>query len=341
MRSTALTQQLCDFFENYLPQVREYSRNTILSYQDTFRLLMDYMESKRKIKPYSLDYKHLSDDVILDFLKWLRTERNCSASTCNQRMTAISSFFKYASRKNIAALKICNQLLDLPTKKAHHNLLSYFTVEEMQVLLQMPNPQRKLDRRDLVLLSLLYDSGARAQEICNLKTGDIRFSRPAAIRLLGKGEKTRIVPLTEKPAQMARQFISELNRSQKADSNTLLFSSQTNKPITPACVRYLLSKYVAKAKATRPDLFQADAYSPHSIRHSKAVHMLEAGVDLIYIRDFLGHVSVQTTEIYATVSSALVDKALRERKIPEVTTDRLPMPVPDKNIPGFLKRQPR
>ena len=296
MKTTSFSQHLGTYFDEYLPNVRNYSPNTIASYQDTFRLLLEYMAEHQHIKPYLLDYKHFSDKVILSFLNWLETHRNCSPSTRNQRLSAISAFFKYASQRSISALKICSNIASIPPKKTPRHIFSYFSVEELRVLLQMPDPRKPLERRDIVLLSLLYDSGARAQELCGIRVGDIRFSNPASVLLHGKGGKSRVVPLMSRPTRILQQFIAE-RKFGTAEKDAPLFLNQRGEPITPACIRNVICKYISRAKNIRPDLFNESSYSPHSFRHSKAVHLLEAGTELVYIRDFLGHVSVQTTEI--------------------------------------------
>ncbi|MFR2559673.1 MAG: tyrosine-type recombinase/integrase [Oscillospiraceae bacterium] len=324
-------------FDEYLPNVRNYSPNTIASYQDTFRLLLEYMAEQQHIKPYLLDYKHFSDKVILSFLNWLETHRNCSPSTRNQRLSAISAFFKYASQRSISALKICSNIASIPPKKTPRHIFSYFSVEELRVLLQMPDPRKPLERRDIVLLSLLYDSGARAQELCGIRVGDIRFSNPASVLLHGKGGKSRVVPLMNRPTRILQQFIAE-RKFGTAEKDAPLFLNQRGEPITPACIRNVICKYISRAKNIRPDLFNESSYSPHSFRHSKAVHLLEAGTELVYIRDFLGHVSVQTTEIYATVSQSMLNSVLRNRSIPKVLNVDL-NEISHDAIPDYLRKK--
>lgn len=337
MKQTLFSQHLGLYFEEYLPNVRSYSPNTIASYQDAFRLLLEYMAEERHIKPYLLDYKHFSDKVILSYLDWLGTHRNCGTSTRNQRLSAISAFFKYASRRSILALKICSSIANIPAKKSPRHVFSYFSVQELGILLQMPNPRKPLERRDIVLLSLLYDSGARAQELCDIHVNDIRFGNPASVRLHGKGGKTRIVPLMSQSARLLRQYISE-RKTETGGKDLPLFMNQRGEAITPACIRNIICKYVSRAKKVRPDLFCEASYSPHSFRHSKAVHLLEAGTELIYIRDFLGHASIQTTEIYATVSQSVLMKTLCDRDISALHPVILEE-VSDDFVPTYLKRK--
>ena len=297
------------------------------------------MLEKHGVKPYLLDYKHLTESRVLDFLRWLEVERNCCASTCNQRLSALSAFLKYASMRSTPALQACITVASIPQKKVTRKPFSYFSVEELGLLFQMPNIRKKLGCRDLVLLCVLYDSGARAQELCDLTVMDVHFSKQPYLVLHGKGGKTRSIPLMERPAKMLKDYIAQ-NKTIITAKNTSIFFNQRGEPITPACIRNLIQKYVREARNSRPDLFQADAYSPHSMRHSKAVHMLEAGVDMVFIRDFLGHASIQTTEIYATVSQALLNKTLRERKLPSLCPNGETKHDPDL-IPDYLKRKRR
>ena len=337
MKVTPFSKHLCTYIEEYLPNVRNYSTNTILSYQDSFRLLEEYMLEKHGVKPYLLDYKHFTEARILDFLEWLETERNCCASTCNQRLSALSAFLKYASMRSTPALQACITVANIPQKKVSRKPFSYFSVEELGLLFQMPDLRKDLGRRDLVLLCVLYDSGARAQELCDLTVKDVHFSKQPYVILHGKGGKTRFVPLMERPAKMLKDHIAR-SKTVTTAKNSPIFFNQRGEPITPACIRNLIQKYVSKAQSSRPDLFQADTYSPHSMRHSKAVHMLEAGVDMVFIRDFLGHASIQTTEIYASVSQALLNKTLRARKLPALYPNEETEYIPDL-IPDYLKRK--
>lgn len=339
MKVASFSKHLCTYIEEHLPNVRNYSDNTILSYQDAFRLLEEYMLEKHGVKPYLLDYKHLTESRVLDFLRWLEVERNCCASTCNQRLSALSAFLKYASMRSTPALQACITVASIPQKKVTRKPFSYFSVEELGLLFQMPNIRKKLGCRDLVLLCVLYDSGARAQELCDLTVMDVHFSKQPYLVLHGKGGKTRSIPLMERPAKMLKDYIAQ-NKTIITAKNTSIFFNQRGEPITPACIRNLIQKYVREARNSRPDMFQADAYSPHSMRHSKAVHMLEAGVDMVFIRDFLGHASIQTTEIYATVSQALLNKTLRERNLPSLCPNGETKHDPDL-IPDYLKRKRR
>lgn len=166
---------------------------------------------------------------------------------------------------------------------------------------------------------------------------DIRFGNPTTVLLHGKGGKDRIVPLMSRPTKLLRQFISE-RKVETNEKDAPLFISQRGEPITPACIRNVIYKYVSRAKRVRPDLFNERSYSPHSFRHSKAVHLLEGGEELACIRDFLGHASIQTTEIYATVSQAMLSNTLRNRDVSKSPCGSLDEALPD-TVPNYLKRK--
>lgn len=337
MKKTKFMKQLATYFETFLPLNRQCSQNTISSYADGFILFFEYFEVKQGKAHYLIDYKDLTPEVFDEYILWMQCEKRYSPASQKQRISALTSFLKYASRREIAAIPALNSISESRTPKIPKVHFPYFTGEEMKLLLHIPQCNRKSGSRDMVLLSLLYDSGARAQEMCDLCVGDITFGKTSKIRLYGKGNKTREVPVSSDVVELLRYYLRENDIALTKERNRPLFSSQRNSKMTTACIRNLVKKYVTLAKAQNPSLFLMGQYSPHSFRHSKAVHMVEAGIPLIYIRDFLGHESVKTTEIYAKISQATVSKILSNRDIPrsEVT---IPGSTSDKayNIPHFL-----
>ena len=270
-----------------------------------------------------------------EFLLWMMNTRKYSPTSIRQRMTAITSFLKYASRREMAAVSAYTSAVSAERPSISRTQFPYFMLEEMRILLTLPNPDKYLGDRDLVLLSLLYEAGARAQEVCNLCAGDIRFGKPTKIKLHGKGNKSREVPISDDVADLLRYHLKRHSINGTENRELPLFSSQTNTKMTTACIRSIVKKYVDIAKSTYPSLFPEKNYSPHSFRHSKAVHMVEAGVNLIYIRNFLGHVSITSTEIYARVGQAAVTKALTERKIPRLSGS-IPQEKNQCALPSFI-----
>jgi site-specific recombinase XerD len=239
----------------------------------------------------------------------------------------------------MSALPAFTAVVGTEKPKPAHKPFPYFTLEEMGILLHLPDSERKTEKRDLVLLSVFYETAARAQELCDLKVGDIRFGAVTRARLIGKGKKTREVPISEDVADLLRYFIKVNQLDGKRDEP--LFLSQLGGKMTTACVRNLVNKYVGKAKAEHPKLFNEPQYSPHSFRHSKAVHMVESGTQLIYIRNFLGHVSVKSTEVYARIGQAALTKMLIERGKSNPYTEPAVEKKSVEKYPHFLERARR
>jgi len=326
MKKAALViNVLAEYFGSYLPSAKGLSLNTIISYQYTFQLLFQYLYDKKTIPPETVIFQALSNGVILEYLNWLETERGCSARTRNQRLSVIKAFAKYAMRHNMAeALAFGSEAINLPKKQVHkNNDVAYFTLEEMEVLLKMPDPGTKIGQRDMTLMSVLYASGARAQELCDLTVNDVRFGEKTSLRLVGKRNKARTVTIVQDCSLLLHDHLKKKGCLACSGDARLrhVFSSQTNEHMTVSCVEEIVKKHVLSAITARPDLFRRRSYSPHSFRHSIAVHMLEGGVPLPVIKNFLGHSSIESTLIYATVTPELANKYLREKglraKLPE------------------------
>lgn len=293
---SSLTALITAFFSAYLPKVAGYSENTIQSYRDTFVLLFSFADGKHLCPRGRVSIDIFSSKNILAFLEWLETSRNASVSTRNQRLAALKSFCKYASSNAVEYLDIFQQVLDIRPKKGATKTVDYLSVDAVALLLKQPDPGTNNGIRDLALLSLLYESGCRVQEIIDVKLGSISFSVPATVTVAGKGSKIRIVPLSANLAAIICRYVKTYLIS---DPGQHLFTSHRKEPLTRSGVAYILRKHAEKARKEEPALFGSTNVHPHVLRHSKAMHLLESGVNLIYIRDFLGHSSVTTTEIYA------------------------------------------
>jgi site-specific recombinase XerD len=311
MKQTLFIRQLSAYFDTHLPNVRHCSPNTIASYADAFTLFFKFMQEEKGIAHNKLDYKNFTPITLEEYTLWLLRERNYSAASVKQRLTALNSFMKYASRREMAALTAYTVVAETEKPKGTQSPFPYFTLDEIRILLRLPNHNKRIEKRDMVLLSLLYDSAARAQEMCDLKVGDIRFGTITKVKLLGKGGKAREVPISNDVSKLLRYHLKE--NELEAQRDQPLFSSQLGGKMTTACIRNLVDKYVSRAKEAHPTLFLERKYSPHSFRHSKSVHMVESGTQLIYIRNFLGHASVKSTEVYARIGQDALVKMLLER----------------------------
>lgn len=318
MRTNSFQQLLSSYFLKYIPERTGYSSNTIKSYRDTFILLFQYHESLNKpLAKISLE--KISLKYIENFLVWLECEKKYSASSINQRLAAIHAFFKYVQKEHPEYIELCTLVLSIKSKKISVVPMNYFSVEAIKLLLSLPDSRSTEGRRDLAILTLLYDSGARVQELADLTFGDVRTMKPATAKLIGKGNKARIIPIMPQTLAVINAYISDCKRKMGAIYSQPLFFNKSGEKLTRAGIAYILEKYVDSARNIRQDLFPCKV-SPHTMRHSKSMHLLEGGVNLIYIRDFLGHASVVTTEIYAKSNPEVKRKAIEvasQNVIPE------------------------
>jgi site-specific recombinase XerD len=190
------------------------------------------------------------------------------------------------------------KILNIPFKKKPRPTVSYLTKEEMKLVFDQPDVHNRRGRRDLALMAILYDTDTRVQELIDLCVKDIRIHPPATVTLTGKGSKTRCVPIMGNTVQLISKYMDDFNLKSNGRQQSPLFFNSRGEKFTRPGICYILNKYFAKAKKSKPEILLSDRIHPHMLRHAKAVHMLEAGVNLIHIRDFLGHVSITTTEIY-------------------------------------------
>lgn len=321
MKPTDFSIHLTTFLSDYLPIPKNVSRNTIKSYRDTFKLLILFCEKEEAIPTEKLTMKKLSSELIERFLNWLETERKSSISTRNLRLTAIHSFFRYAQSESPESLYHYQKVLAIPVKKKRQAMVEHLSPEGIKVLLEQPDKSTAQGRRDLTLMSLMYDSGARVQEIIDLTVKDfISGSNPVLI-LTGKGNKTRRVPIMKNTAVLVEKYISENKLDLAHKTSYPLFTNKQHNKLTKEGVSYIINKYAVMAHESSDKV--PEKVRCHMLRHSKAVHLLQAGVNLIYIRDFLGHSDIKTTEIYARADAELKRKAL-ENAYPDLVDSNLP-----------------
>lgn len=329
-----------DYFEIYLPYSRGLSLNTINSYKQSFILLMRFMLEKKDIVASSIQFSDLTYETLLEFFNWLETDRLCKPTTRNQRLSAISAFSEYAQNRDFDAASVFRSaIIKIPIKKSISKQRAVFSREEIKILLNLPDENYETGLRNKVLLSLMYATGARAQEICDLKVKDIRMNDSStSVTLIGKSSKTRQVGISKRLADTLHRYIVHRHIEKYPEKH--IFSSQTHEQMTISCIEGIYKKYIVMAKNQNPSLFHADSYPPHSMRHSTACHLLEAGVDIITIKNILGHVSVQTTQIYAEMSQDTVDKKLKEWNETWFGDDqKIDVKKATNNIPEFLKKR--
>lgn len=335
MKDNNFSKYLSYFLSKYLPGQRNASTHTIASYRDVFKLFLIFCESAKSIKPEKIKTSDLSKELILQFLDWLEIERKCSIPTRNQRLAVIHSFVHYVQKESPENLFEFKKILSISNKKYPRTLVPYLTGQEMKILLSQPNTSTTEGFRDAILLSVLYDTGSRVQELIDIRIKDVRLSSPAVIRLYGKGRKIRQVPLMSKTSEVLSLYLEmKQYHSGISKGDNYLFVNQKKQQLSRWGISYILNKYVEKAKG---DLgFNVDfPVTPHALRHSKAMHLLQSGVNLIYIRDFLGHVDCSTTEVYARADSEMKRKAI-EKAYVNLLPDTVPKWEEDGNLMKWL-----
>jgi Site-specific recombinase XerD len=296
------------YFGEYLPHHKGVSENTLRSYRDTFVQIIEYLGSIHKIPCSKISFENFTRDRILGFLDYLEIERKVSPSTRNQRLAAIHSFFHFIQRNELSYFSQCAEILAIEFKKTPEPVIEYLSIEEQQFLFSLPDVNNHHEIRDLAILTTLYETGARVQELIDLRLGSISLYSCPTIILNGKGNKTRTVPIGSDTASILKNYIREYAII-KAEQH--LFTNSRQNCLTRVGVQYIINKYVERGRKLNPEMFNKNITN-HSFRHSKSMHLLEAGVNLLYIRDFLGHTSVTTTEIYAKANAEIKRKVIEQ-----------------------------
>jgi len=326
---------LRDFFNHYLSETYRASGNTISSYSYTFTLLFRFLQEEKGIPPQKVTISTFDRQLILEFLQWLEEKRGNSIATRNQRLGCIHSYFKFIQTSYPPLIVEIQGILNIHMKKYPKSTLNYLSHDGIKLLLEKPDLSSKQGRRDLLLLTLLYDTGARVSEIINITKGDLFLQNPASVRVLGKGSKFRQIPLMPQTISMLKHYLAENRQSNMDESTQYLFVNPSGQKLTRGGVAYILQKYCSLARADSPRLIP-EKFSPHCLRHSKAMHLLQSGVNLIYIRDFLGHTDVVTTEVYAKADPEMKRNAL-EKAYQEIAPDPRGDWQADIELMGWLK----
>jgi site-specific recombinase XerD len=291
------------FLLEYLVGERNLSRNTQASYRDTLTLLLPFASKRTGVAIDKMTVTDLSPSVVRQFLDYLERERRCTGVTRNQRLGAIHSLARFIGMRSPVHLSWCAEVRLVPFKKTDKTLITYLEKPEMDALLRQPDRHTVLGLRDYCLLLFLYNSGARADEAARLTIDHLRLDDPPSVRIRGKGNKIRMCPLWPMMMPLLEKLINGRGTDQ------VVFLGRANKPMTRFGIHRLVTHYAEMASDEMPSI-QAKRVSPHNIRHTTAVHMLRSGVDINTIRAWLGHVSLDTTNIYAEVDLEMKAKAL-------------------------------
>jgi len=325
------------YFQEYMPVIRNLSRNTITSYRDAFHQLLVYAATKG-FSIGSLRVEEITDTLVCDFLSYLESVKSCSIQTRNQRLAAIHSLAEYIATSDPQYVYWFQKLKSIPVKRNVPREINgravprimYLEKEEMKALLDAPDRKTGQGSRDYALLIFLYNTGARASEVANLKIGNLETGSSGQVpkvTILGKGDRTRVCPLWESTVKLLLPFINR-------PKDEYLFLNRYNEPITRFGIYEMVSRHAMKASSVMPSIASKNV-SPHIIRHSTASHLLEAGVDINTIRSWLGHVSVNTTNLYAEVNMRMKAEALKTCEIKGMRKGRTWKE--DKSLLTFLK----
>jgi integrase/recombinase XerD len=293
------------FFTQHLCEHKQVSPRTITAYRDTFRLLFAFMRERTGSPPSSLEITDLDAPAVLAFLDHLESSRENAPRSRNARLAAIRSFFRFVSARDVDHLAVVNRVLAIPNKRTNRPLITFLTRSEISAILNSLNRETWLGSRDHALLLTMYNTGARASELIHLKCGQVSFSSPTMIQLHGKGRKDRSVPLWPQTSRVLQQWFRVLN----ADENALAFPSVRLTALSADALDHLLKRAVNKALPKCPDLPKKHV-TPHVIRHTTAMHLLQSGVDIAVIALWLGHESIETTHGYVEADLELKQRAL-------------------------------
>ncbi len=320
MSTHDLAPLLTGFFLRHLPVERNASPHTIAAYRDTFKLLLRFIaESSPSLATCQIE--DLTSECILRFLTALEAARHNTIRTRNARLAAIHSFFRYVLAFEPALAAHCQRVLVIPLKKAAHPVLGYLTDSELAHLLAQVDRSTTTGERDYLFIALLYDTGARIQELLDLAPRDCRLTPPAFVRLRGKGRRERVCPILPQTARVVTRFLSTSGRL--LDEALPLLQNRRGHQLTRHGAGYLLRKYVQHARRSLPHLDRV-RISPHTLRHTKAMHLLQSGVPLITIKDILGHADVTSTEVYVQIDLEMKRDALMATGTPTSVSPKRP-----------------
>lgn len=328
-RAITFPALLQDFFHRRLVSERGASAHTIASYRDTFELLLRYAQQRTGRQPTALALEDLDAPLILAFLDHLESERGNSPRTRNLRLTAIRSFMRHASLRDPASLPVAQRILAISPKRFDQPVLGFLSHEETKALLDAPDRSTWSGQRDAVLFAVLYNTGARVSEITGLRIAEVLLDRNSALRLHGKGRKERVVPLWKSTAARLRDWFAYIDQSPHAP----VFPNRGGNPLSRSGVENRLRLTVTKAAQRCPSL-ATRRVSPHTLRHTTAMHLLQSGVDLTVIALWLGHEDTATTHLYLEADLAMKEAALRRLEDPN------PQPVrfkPPDRLLAFLE----
>jgi len=318
------------FFSHYLPVQKGLTVNTILAYRDAVKLLLCYAADTLKKSVEDLCVEDIDESVVLAFLEHVENKRGCSARTRNARLAAIRALFGFIAREEPSLVFHCQSIRTIPLKRTQHKTVDYLEEGEMQALLNAVDLNSRTGVRDNALLLLLYNTGARVSEIVQLTVADLHLDGAPQVKLLGKGQKYRNCPLWPETVEAVNDCLK--HRTAKDPDFQQLFLNANGSPITRFGVRHIIGKYADAAKGQCPPI-AAKAVSPHTIRHTSAMHLLRAGNDVNMVSYWLGHADINTTHIYVEIDMEMKQRMIQKAGAPDV---KKPLPWHKPNVLNWL-----
>jgi integrase/recombinase XerD len=295
------------FFTEHLISHRRASPQTVDGYRDTFRLLLEFLRQSKGKEPSALCLSDLDAPTILSFLDYLERERSNSIRSRNVRLAAIRAFFRLVALRDPASVNLATRVLAIPVKRADRRLVGYLTRPEIDAVLSAPDRTQWAGQRDYAMLLTMYNSGARVSEITSLQRRHIRIGSTSFLELHGKGRKERSVPLWPRTAQTLKAWLNTQDESEESP----MFPNARGGQLSRDGANYILQAAIRMATAACPSL-SGKHVSPHVIRHTTAMHLLQSGVDIAVIALWLGHESIETTHGYLEADLKLKEKALQK-----------------------------
>lgn len=306
MTATDFAVLVTKFLTEYLPLHRNCSKNTISSYKDSLKLFIFFLRDHKSMNINKFKMRQIDRELILEFIEWLKNRGN-SPVTINHRLAGIKSFINFAQYESVENLAYLQPVLSVKSLKTTTRQVDYLTEEQMNKLINLPPTDTLPGLRHRIIMCLLYDTGARVQELCDLKIEDINLGNNPTVKLHGKGSKIRIVPISKNMNQILEVYISKFFSDIKL-KNEYLIKNKNNQQMSRDGIEYIVQKYATILKNNDPS-FPSKVH-PHMFRHSKAMHMLAVDIPIVYIRDFLGHEDISTTMIYARADSRKKNEAI-------------------------------
>jgi len=313
--SSHLSGYIRSFFEDYLVCRRNFAACTLRSYRDVIKLFVRFVAQKSKKPPAHLLVTDVDETTVLSFLAYLETERGNVIQTRNHRLALVKRFFGYVSLQNPLLIEHCRQILNIPSKRgACTPETTYLDRSEMHAILDVTDTETRAGRRDYTILLFLYNTGARVQEAADLRLGRISFTKPGKVAILGKGNKWRNCPLWAHSCDALQGLVKELKGPLKEDDH--IFLNRFGNPISRFGIANIITKYKEIASETVPTLKDKNV-TPHTLRHTTAMHLLQSGVDITVIQHWLGHADLSTTQRYVEIDLEMKRRAMKTCEIGE------------------------